>query len=208
MSDALLSCSVVPGWFGKLPNVGDFVSRRLPNGFIQEWDRWLEQGLTLARAELGTAWLSGYLVAPIRRYWLAPGVLGKSGWAGLMMPSVDHVGRHFPLTIAQPMETLADTLASRDWFRSIDVLARQVLDVDFTIDDLEQGLAQIAKPGAGATDDAMSQLANRLLSPFPTGSATVWWCDDADEAEEESGFLCFDAMPPARALMSMMAGAK
>lgn len=207
MSDALLSPSVVPGWFGKLPNVGDFVSRRLPDGFIQEWDRWLEQGLALAREELGAAWLAGYLVAPIRRFWLAPGVLGQPGWAGLMMPSVDHVGRHFPLTIVLPMKTLAAALAACDWFRSIDLLARQVLDVDFTIDDLEQGLAQLAKPDAGTADDAAQQLANRLLRPFPNGSASVWWCDDADQADEESAFLCFDAMPPATALVSMMAGA-
>lgn len=207
MSDALLSRSVAPGWFGKLPNVGDFVSRRLPNDFIQEWDRWLEQGLALARAELGTAWLAGYLVAPIHRFWLAPGVLGEPGWAGLMMPSVDHVGRHFPLTIVQPMQTLAAALAARDWFRSIDMLARQVLDVEFTIDDLEQGLAQVSTPDAGAADDAARQLANRLLSPFPTGSASVWWCDDADQADGESGFLCFDAMPPATALVLMIAGA-
>ncbi len=197
----------VPGWFGKLPNVGDFVSRRLPNGFIQDWDRWLEQGLALARAELGAAWLAGYLVAPIRRFWLAPGVLGKSGWAGLMMPSVDHVGRHFPLTIAQPMEKLAAALAAGDWYRSMDMVARQVLDVDFTIDDLERGLAQAMKADADAVDDAARQLASRLLSPFPTGSASVWWCDDADQADEASGFLCFDAMPPATALVSMMAGA-
>lgn len=207
MSDTLLSRSVMPGWFGKLPNVGDFVSRRLPNGFIQEWDRWLDHGLALARAELGSAWLAGYLVAPIRRFWLAPGVLGKSGWAGIMMPSVDHVGRHFPLTIVQPMETLAAALAARDWFRSIDGVARQVLDVDFTIDDFEQSLAQVAMPDAGAVDDDMQQLANRLLSPFSTGSASVWWCDDADQANDDSEFLCFDSMPPARALMSMMAGA-
>jgi type VI secretion system protein ImpM len=206
MSDALLSRSVAPGWFGKLPNVGDFVSRRLSNGFIQEWDRWLEQGLAMARAELGAAWLAGYLVAPIRRFWLAPGVLGKPGWAGLMMPSVDHVGRHFPLTIVQPMETLAAALAARDWFRSVDMLARQVLDVNFTIDDLEQGLSHIAQPDARAADGATRQLANRLLSAFPSGNATVWWCDDTDRANEESDFLCFDAMPPATALVSMMAG--
>jgi type VI secretion system protein ImpM len=205
MSGAPLSQADAPGWFGKLPNVGDFVSRRLPDAFVRAWDRWLEQGLAQARAELGAAWLAGYLVAPIRRFWLAPGVLDRSGWAGLMMPSVDHVGRHFPLTIAQPMETLAAALGARDWYRALDQLARQVLDVEFTIADLEQGLADVTN--AAAADDAAQQLAHRLLSPFPAGKASVWWCEDADRADEESRFLCFGTMPSAAALASMMAGA-
>lgn len=206
MSGAAVSEACVPGWYGKMPNVGDFASRRLPDGFVRRWDRWLQRGLALARSELGASWLDGYLVAPIRRFWLAPGLLGDSGWAGLMMPSVDRVGRHFPLTVAQPMEALAAALAARDWYRALDGVTRRVLDMEFTIDDLERGLAQIATADA-PVDDQARQLADRLLSRLPKGSASVWWCDDADAADERSGYLCFDAMPPAKALMSMIAGA-
>ena len=84
--------AVVPGWFGKLPSLGDFASRRLPDAFVQPWDRWLQRGMLAARAELGEQrWLDVYLVAPVLRFWLAPGLLGSEGWAGLMMPSVDRI---------------------------------------------------------------------------------------------------------------------
>ena len=49
------------------------------------------------------AWLSLYLVAPVRRFWLAPGLLAGCGWLGVLMPSVDSVGRHFPFTMAVPL---------------------------------------------------------------------------------------------------------
>src|SRR6185295_13380063 len=90
-----------PGWYGKLPNLGDFASRRLPPSFVDGWDAFLQRGLVAARDEWGPGWLDRYLVAPILRFWLGPGVLGDGAWAGLVMPSVDRVGRHFPLTVAQ-----------------------------------------------------------------------------------------------------------
>jgi type VI secretion system protein ImpM len=204
MSEANVSSNAVPGWFGKMPNLGDFASRRLPDAFVRRWDRWLQRGLASARSELGEGWLDAYLVAPIRRFWLAPGVLGAVGWAGLLMPSVDRVGRHFPLTIAQPIEPLAAALAARAWFRSLDDAARQVLDVEFTIDDLERELAKVPLADGAAVDDAAERLAARLLGRCaPRTLCSLWWCGDAgDEAE----FQCFAALPPATAFASMIGG--
>jgi type VI secretion system protein ImpM len=203
MSNATLIDVGVPGWFGKMPSVGDFVSRRLPDGFIRRWDTWLQRGLALARAEPGDAWLAGYLVAPVRRFWIAPGVLGRPGWAGVLMPSVDRVGRHFPLTIAQPFKALAAALAARDWYCEIDAAARQVLDTEFTIADLEETLAAIARADDNDADETARALADRLLGDFPSRSASVWWCDDAGE---QAPFQCFDALPPAPVLAAMLGG--
>lgn len=33
----------VPGFYGKMPATGDFVTRRLPGDFVRVWDRWLAQ---------------------------------------------------------------------------------------------------------------------------------------------------------------------
>jgi len=205
MSETTLNAAAVPGWFGKMPNLGDFASRRLPDAFVRRWDRWLQRGLASARSELGERWLDAYLVAPIRRFWLAPGVLGAGGWAGLLMPSVDRVGRHFPLTIAQPIEPLAVALAARAWFRALDDAARQVLDVNFTIDDLERELAEVSRADNPAVDDAAERLAERVLRRCAARTpCSMWWCGDAsDEAE----FLCFAALPPATAFASMIGGA-
>lgn len=204
MSDTTLNTLAVPGWYGKLPHLGDFASRRLPDSFVRRWDRWLQRGLASARSQLGERWLDAYLVAPILRFWVGPGVLGERGWAGLMMPSVDRVGRHFPLTIAQPAVPLAAAMAGQGWFRALDAVARQALDVDFSVDDLEQALGAVPAVDPLAVDEAAEQLAERALrrcnAPVP---CSLWWCGDAADAAE---FRCFTALPPAAAFASLMGG--
>ena len=168
------------GWYGKLPSQGDFVSRRLPAEFIEPWDAWLQCGLAAVLAEFGEeAWLARYLVAPIRRFWLAPGLLGASGWVGLLMPSVDRVGRHFPLTIAMALPDsaadpgmavigLAAALASPQWMAGVDQAARRVLDVQFTVEQFEAELAVVAPLALEAADDeAAMQLACELWAAPP-----------------------------------------
>jgi len=34
---------ILPGFYGKMPATGDFVTRRLPGDFVRVWDRWLAQ---------------------------------------------------------------------------------------------------------------------------------------------------------------------
>lgn len=98
------------GFYGKLASRGDFVSRGLPQSFIQPWDQWLAAGLQASQQQLGEQWLQAYLVSPLWRFALAPGVCGESPVVGVVMPSIDRVGRYFPLTVAQllaPGESLA-----------------------------------------------------------------------------------------------------
>jgi type VI secretion system protein ImpM len=89
----------VPAWFGKLPGTGDFAQRRLSPEFVEVWDNWLQTGLQHLRAERDD-WLAYYLEAPLWFFALGPQVIGANPWAGLLMPSVDSVGRYFPLTLA------------------------------------------------------------------------------------------------------------
>ncbi|RUZ99042.1 type VI secretion system-associated protein TagF, partial [Mesorhizobium sp. M7A.F.Ca.US.002.01.1.1] len=35
----------LPGFYGKMPATGDFVTRRLTGDFVRVWDRWLAQHL-------------------------------------------------------------------------------------------------------------------------------------------------------------------
>jgi len=204
MPEALVNAAV-PGWFGKLPSLGDFASRRLPEAFVQRWDRWLQRGLTAARTQLGEHWLDVYLVAPVLRFWVAPGALGAPAWAGLMMPSVDRVGRHFPLTIAQPLQPLAAALASRDWFAALDRAARRVLDVEFLPEHFEASLAALEDEARPAVPDrAAEALAARLIGARPDGGAfSLWWCGDAGDAAE---FRRFDGLPPDTAFVSLIGG--
>ncbi len=87
------------GFYGKLPSHGDFLRRRVDEGFVAVWDEWLQECLQATRAALGPRWLDIYLTSPVWRFACAPGVFGRRPVVGLMAPSVDRVGRYFHLTI-------------------------------------------------------------------------------------------------------------
>lgn len=109
-----------PGFFGKLPTQGDFLSRRLPQEFLRVWDPWLQTALTESRASLEEGWLDAYLTSPIWQFVLTGGVAGQSPWAGLLMPSVDRIGRYFPLTVACALPPSCNPFSvmdsAADWF--------------------------------------------------------------------------------------------
>jgi type VI secretion system protein ImpM len=136
---------VIPGWYGKVPYLGDFASRRLPQTFIATWDNWLQQSMSASRSRLGAQWLEAYLHSPIWRFVLLPGVIGDEFWAGLVMPSVDKVGRHFPLTIAASIAPrpgiLATVIASSNWYAAIEDTALAALNTAFTVEQFEARLA-------------------------------------------------------------------
>ena len=143
-----------PGWHGKLPSLGDFASRRLSPEFLATWDSWLASGLLQLRERDPAGWLDAYLANPTRRFLLMPGVLpgraGQQAWAGVLMPSVDRVGRYFPFTLAQPT-TLPASIAQMQslwfWLGRLDELAADALHDDWTVDRLEAELARMGGPG-------------------------------------------------------------
>ena len=101
----------VPGWFGKLPGMGDFAHRRLPEAFRKQWDDWLHDGLLQMR-ERHADWTGRYLKAPLWCFVLGHGVAGDGCWVGVLMPSVDGVGRYFPFTVAVAFDEAPPPLVS------------------------------------------------------------------------------------------------
>ncbi len=94
-----MSPALEVGFYGKLPSHGDFLRRRVSDAFVGVWDGWLQECLTASRASLGDRWLDIYLTSPVWRFACAAGVCGRSPVIGVMAPSVDRVGRYFPLTL-------------------------------------------------------------------------------------------------------------
>src|SRR5258708_11974296 len=88
------------GLYGKVPEKGDFICRRLSRGFVDSWDAWLQRVIERSQEVLGQDWLPAYLQAPLWRFGLVPGIFGERGVTGGLMASVDRIGRHFPLTPA------------------------------------------------------------------------------------------------------------
>lgn len=138
------------GAFGKLPALGDFLRMDLAAGFIDPWDRWLQEGLTLAKGALSDAWQDAYFSAPIWRFNLSPGLVGAAPVIGVMMSSVDRVGRQFPLTLASPMpdgnSPLLDHFLSVPLFEALDEIALAALEDDMTKDMLRDRLAALSLP--------------------------------------------------------------
>ena len=126
------------GFFGKLPSHGDFVRRRVPPAFLGAWDPWLQQVISASREWLGEQWLQTYLTSPVWRFVLGPGVCGAPGFAGLLMPSVDAVGRYFPLTLVTPLPgpvSLTNlAVEEADWYGRLEQLALSVLEPESPFD--------------------------------------------------------------------------
>ena len=86
------------GLFGKLPAKRDFIGMNASRRFLEAWEPWLQAGVAMSKQMLGDAWIETYNRAPIWRYWLGADICGEA-MIGAFMPSVDGVGRSFPLAI-------------------------------------------------------------------------------------------------------------
>jgi type VI secretion system protein ImpM len=121
-----------PGFFGKVPAVGDFVSRRLPRNFLDPWDQWLQSAIVDSQTQLAGTWLEHYLSSPIWRFALSEDVAGPFPCSGIMMPSVDKSGRYFPLTVVTflPVNINIFQVAcnSQTWFDAAESAVLSVLD--------------------------------------------------------------------------------
>ena len=134
------------GIFGKLPWLGDFVTRRLPRSFVEPWDSWLQAGMAAAREALGETWLDSFLTAPVWRFLLPAGSAGPAA-AGVLMPSVDRVGRYFPLTLAVTLDSDPPpeaALTAAPWFDTIENAALAALEDSVAAEDWEAAVERIA----------------------------------------------------------------
>lgn len=138
------------GFYGKIPSNGDFVSRQLPRTFVDPWDQWLQESISSSRQQLGENWLDKYLIGPIWRFALSSGVCGDNAWVGLVMPSVDSVGRYFPLTLAVPVNDASSLLYIADnhesWFSQAEDIALSALDQNNKLDTFNQDIIKLVVP--------------------------------------------------------------
>lgn len=217
------------GFFGKIPSHGDFVTRNLPRGFLDVWDEWLQRAVAASKSHLGDAWLETYLNSPVWRFVLLPGVCGDDGWAGILMPSVDRVGRYFPLTIATSLDgtTQPFEIASGGgpWFSAAETLALQVLDVDkldaeeleMSVDGLDDSILRENPDAAptvaggqwglrlmGGTESKLPSAVCHELVRFQVGDYSLWWTPDSGEFETMA--LIAPNLPDPLAFSSLLAG--
>lgn len=144
------------GCFGKIPQLGDFVTRTLPREFVDPWDAFLRRLMAGSREALGSQWLDVYLQAPIWRFSFPAGHAGQSAVAGVLMPSVDKVGRYFPLTIAMLVPSATPDLRDQ-WFDRAEALSLDTLEDSFDPASLAARLEALG-PAAGTDKDLTAGL--------------------------------------------------
>ncbi len=141
-------------FYGKLPAKGDFVTRNLPRDFIDRWDDWLQSGMNSSRQALGDAWLDTYLTSPLWRFVLPVGVCGSTAWVGIFMPSMDKVGRYFPLTVVRQIDgthsPICTAVQNPQWFQAVEAQLLDALDTEtLDLDVFEQSLQALAFTDSG-----------------------------------------------------------
>lgn len=174
------------GLFGKIPSRGDFVRSGLPGHFIVPWDTWLQEVIAASRTSMGADWLPAYLESPVWRFALPAGMCGPGSVIGVMMPSVDRVGRYFPLTLAAAIAPggYAPPDNPSAWLDACEVAGRAALEADLTPEQVLQRLP--AFDGSGAT----------------TAAVATWWTEGGPRVPPTR--LSLAALPDALQFAAML----
>src|SRR4051812_41361806 len=132
------------GLYGKVPSKRDFIAISTPREFLEIWEPWMQGGLSASRQSLGDNWKEAFLTAPIWRFWLGAELCGRTV-LGAFMPSLDGVGRYFPLTLfacadggtAIPPPELN---MQADWFVTMESFLLSTLDHGVSYETIAAGL--------------------------------------------------------------------
>ncbi len=137
------------GFFGKLPAKRDFVASGVPRGFLEAWEPWLQASLATSRQLLGEGWVAAYNRAPIWRFWLGAQFAGEAV-IGVLMSSVDGVGRAFPLCIVcgEGGGLLAppEIEANEDWCAAAEHALLQALAPQTTFEEFAASVETLPEP--------------------------------------------------------------
>lgn len=147
------------GLYGKLPMKRDFISVSTPHAFLERWEPWLQGGISASRVALGSRWQDIFLRAPIWRFWLGSEICGVPA-LGSFMPSVDGVGRFFPLTAFACGESGSAFPAPQDdpqteWFTSVEAMLLDALDEDAAYDGILETLKSLPVPAFASASEGV-----------------------------------------------------
>lgn len=176
--------AILRGFTGKVPARGDFVHAGLPRDFTDPWHDWQSLVIAGSRELMGEAWLPAFLEAPVWRFILPPGQCGPRAAVGLIMPSVDKVGRYFPLSLAAL--PWSGTPAAADWGGWLDAaedIGRRALDED-------------------APPEQLMPPSPPISASFTGETAALWWTDGGPRVAASR--LSLASLPDAACFAAML----
>jgi type VI secretion system protein ImpM len=142
---------ILPGFYGKMPATGDFVTRRLTGEFVRAWDRWLAQHLVPLFGQ--DIWAPGTAL----RFLAGPNSFGAS--AGIILQSADKVGRKFPLSVVARLPQAPVMLTHAEaWFAEIEGAAAAARQGELTPDELEATLAGLPVPSVEPGEELIADM--------------------------------------------------
>lgn len=193
------SAPAIPGfaWYGKMPSVGDFISRRMPYPLQQFWDHWAAGGLeSLKASSMSSGWdiwrgsPKWAFILPVQ-----PGI--PLIQMGVLAPSCDRVGRIFPFLVTLPLPH--DRLAS--YIPCAASLGLAWGDVIAQAQMSRLGIEEIDARLASALADALSNPATAEDSektlPQGMNPLTLPWADLASTFDGQGGEGFWWSVPPA-----------
>lgn len=169
--------SVLPtpraAWFGKLPGLGDFVGRRMPHAFGSDWDHWLRSGLEQLRNESPDQWEQRFVQSPLW-FFVAPALVTGKPTCGVVAPSMDRVGRYYPITILAMADEVDGVFASDADLALFFAAARAaVIDarrLPLSAEGVESRLSDLVWPFVGKAEPPKNSLISDLLADLNAAS--------------------------------------
>lgn len=160
-------------WFGKLPGLGDFAGRRMPHAIVSDWDLWLSAGLDQLRKNDPSNWEQQFVQAPCW-FFVAPAlVLGKIT-CGVVAPSMDRVGRYYPISILALAEESDSILALDTELVQFFTAARSaIIDAQrlaLTAEAMDSRLADLTWPFVSPAGQVKNSLISELLADLNAAS--------------------------------------
>ncbi|MBR1232060.1 type VI secretion system-associated protein TagF [Bradyrhizobium sp. AUGA SZCCT0182] len=162
--------------FGKLSAKRDFIALATPRKFLEVWEPWMQACMSASQHQLGQDWQSAYLTAPLWRFWLGADLSGSTV-TGVFMPSVDGVGRYYPLTLLAVAESALslpppDLDAQESWFATAEAFLLSTLDRERSFEEITAALDALPVPRVEPTVNASGeflQLGDTITGIFSIG---------------------------------------
>ncbi len=226
MSDPIVDI----GYLGKVPCLGDFVQDNVTKEFSEHWEQWLQAAIAVSKEQLGDVWQENYLTGPVWHFALSPNIVGDTGVMGTLLPSMDAVGRHYPLTVTRtthiaPVDVLHSGVFSLEYEDAVLKVLDGSVDLFSWRKELANTLSEITSTKkqvsfansldknkqATALEFSGNELSDHILQDAmhailykKYGDYSVWWTHGSCNIKPM--VLITSALPPVNQVAAMLDG--